>query len=66
MADRPRLLPFSSRKQLRTSQDANRTDLSDAATGVAGRVFNFALIIQLVDALDPPFRHFDPFGTELL
>jgi len=44
IADRPRLLPFLKKKQLRRLRQTFQAHASDAPTGVAGHVFNTALI----------------------
>ena len=67
MAGRPRLLPLLLKEQLKLSLERKVVSLisSEASTGVAGHVFKFALIFDLLSARSPPFSHFDPFGTEL-
>lgn len=67
MAGRPRLLPLLLKEQLKLSLKRRVASLisSEASTGVAGHVFKFALIFDLLSAEGPPFSHFDPFGTEL-
>jgi len=67
MAGRPRLLLILLKEQLRLSFEHGVViDSSEASTGVAGHVFKFAFLTDLLPAGGSPFPHFDPFGTELL
>ena len=62
MADRPRLLPLSQKKQLRQVYGTPFRPELRCFNGCCWPRFQYALMP--LEALTPPFSHFDPFGTE--